>query len=136
MDRIDAMRLYVRVVELDSFSAAAGELRITQSTASKWIAALEQQLGVALLERTTRAKRLSDAGERFYVRAKELLASFDDALADVRDESVEPSGRLRVSVPVVFGRRFVVPTLASFMQRHAKLELELSFGDRYVNLLR
>lgn len=129
------MRLYVRLVELKSFSAAARELRVKQSTASKWLAALEDQLGVALMERTTRTKRITEAGETFYQRAKEMLAAYESTTAELSNRAPEPSGRLRVSVPVVFGRIFVVPVAAEFMRRYSKVELELVFSDQYQNLV-
>lgn len=135
MDRLDAMRLFVRLVEHKSFSAAARELRVKQSTASKWIAALEEQLGAQLLERTTRTQRLTEAGELFYQRARELLAAYEETAAALQDRAPEPTGRIRVNVPVVFGRLFVVAEAAEFLRRFPKVELELVFNDRYVNLI-
>ena len=135
MDRIDAMRAFTRLVELGSFSAVAADLRIKQSTASKWIVALEEELHVQLVERTTRAQRVTSAGQLFYQRAKEILASYEDAASLLRQDSPEPCGRLRVSVPVVFGRLFIVPILVQFMERFTRVELELIFSDRYMNLV-
>lgn len=135
MDRVDAMRLFARLVERRSFSAAARELRVKQSTASKWVAALEEQLGTALVERTTRTLKVTDAGQRFYRRALELVAGFDEVTAELRDRSPEPRGKIRLSVPVVFGRLFVVPLVAEFLRRHQHVDVELVFNDRYVNLV-
>lgn len=135
MDRLDAMHLFVRLVELKSFSAAARELRIKQPTASKWLAALEHELGVTLMERTTRTKRLTEDGETFYRRAKELLAAYENTTAELQKRAPVPSGRIRVSVPVVFGRLFVMPEAARFMQSFRQVELELVFNDRYINLV-
>lgn len=135
MDRIDAMRLFVRLAERGTFSAAARDLRVKQSTASKWVAELERQLGTSLVDRTTRSLRLTEAGRRFSARAVEVLAGFDGIYAELADGSAEPAGRVRASVPVVFGRRFVVPLVAGFLKRHPKVEAELVFNDRYVNLV-
>lgn len=135
MDRIDTMRLFLRLVERGSFSAAAQELRIKQSTASKWLAELEAQLGVSLLSRTTRRLHLTEAGRRFQSRAAEVLSAFDVLTGEFKEASREPSGRIRVSLPVVFGERFIVPLLIPFLQKHSKVEAELVLSDRYVNLV-
>ncbi len=135
MDRIDAARLLVRLAERGSFSAAARDLRIKQSTASKWIAELERQMGVTLVERTTRALHLTDAGRLFQARATEMLASFDALSSELSERTPTPTGRVRLSVPVVFGRLFVVPQLAPFLSHHPQIEAEVVLDDRYVNLV-
>ena len=135
MDRLDAMRLYLRIVELKSLSAAARELRVKQSTASKWLAALEEELGASLIERTTRTKRVTESGALFYARAKELLAAYESTAAELSSRAPEPVGRLRVSAPVVFGRMFVAPVACEFLRRSPKVEIDLVFDDRYVNLV-
>lgn len=135
MDRLDAMRLYVRLVELKSLSAAARDQRVRQSTASKWLSTLEDELGAPLVERTTRKSRVTPAGETFYRRAKELLVTYDDISAEISERTSEPGGHLRVSLPVVFGRKFLVPVAADFLRRFRKVELELVFNDRYVNIV-
>ena len=135
MDRIDALRLFTRLVERGSFSSAARDLKIKQSTASKWIAQLEAELGSTLVQRTTRSVRVTDEGQRLLLRAREILAAFDDMRTELQARSPEPSGLIRVSVPVVFGRRFVVPAIADFLKRHPLVHLELILNDRYVNLV-
>jgi len=135
VDRLDAMRLFVRLAEQRSFSAAAKDLRIKQSTASKWVAELEQQVGVGLVERTTRSVHLTDAGHTFLARCLEVLAAFDGMTQEFEERSPQPSGRVRLSVPVVFGRLFVVPLVVEFMRQHPKVDAELVFNDRYVNLV-
>lgn len=129
------MRLFLRLVERGSFSAAAKDLRIKQSTASKWIAELEAQLGVSLIERTTRRLHVTEAGRRFAARAAEVLSSFDSITGELREASPEPTGRIRLSLPVVFGRRFVVPIVVEFLNKFPKVEAELALNDRYVNLV-
>lgn len=135
MDRINAMRLFSRLVERGSFSAAARDLRIKQSTASKWVAELEEQLGVSLVERTTRALRITPAGNRFHAGCIDVLGNYDELTSEIQNTSPEPSGKLRVSLPVVFGVRFAVPLLADFLRRFPKVSADLALSDRYVNLV-
>jgi len=136
MDRLAAMHAFVRVVELQTFTAAAAQLRVTQSTVSKWVAALEEDCGALLLARTTRRTRLTDAGQLFYERAREVLAGYDAMMAEMRDTAATSlRGRVRVSVPVVFGRLFVVDAVAAFMREHPEVEVDLVFNDRYVSLV-
>ncbi|MDB4989254.1 MAG: LysR family transcriptional regulator [Myxococcaceae bacterium] len=135
MDRLDAMRLFVRLAEQHNFSAAAKDLRIKQSTASKWVAELEQQLGIGLVERTTRSVRLTDAGRTFHAHCLEVLSAFDGMIHELTERSPHPSGRVRLSVPVVFGRLFIAPLVAEFLGQHPNVAAELAFNDRYVNLV-
>ena len=135
MDRITAMRAYTRVVELGSFTAVAHELRVKQSTVSKWLASLEEEVGVQLIERTTRTQRVTTAGHRFYQRALSLVGAYDDALSEVRQEASELRGRVRMSVPVVFGRLFITDPVARFVEQNAKVEVELFQSDAYEDLL-
>jgi len=135
MDRIEAMRAYVRLVERGSFTAVAGELRVKQSTVSKWIAALERELGARLMDRTTRSSHVTEEGQRFYVKAREVLDAYERAVGAVGPGDGRLRGRVRMNVPVVFGRRFVVPIVADFLREHPDVEMELSFDDDYVNLV-
>ena len=135
MDRIEAMEAFVRLVELGNFSKVAKELRIKQSTVSKWMAKLEKQLHVQLIERTSRSVRITDAGQLFYHHSREILATFEDTQAQLQKVSTELRGRLKVSVPVVFGRLFITPYISAFMHLHPGLELELVFNDSYVRML-
>jgi DNA-binding transcriptional LysR family regulator len=129
------MRLFHRLAAQGSFSAAARDLKIKQSTASKWVAELEGELGVRLVDRTTRALRLTEAGRRFLSRSAEVLAAFDATVGDLADNWSALAGRVRISVPVVFGRVFVVPVLAEFLRKHPAVAAELAFNDRYVRLV-
>ncbi len=135
MDRVTILRAFVRLVELETFSATAADLRVSQSTVSKWIASLETEVGARLVDRTTRSLHVTDAGQRFYRRASAILADYEGAVDEVRDVSDTLRGRIRVSVPVVFGQRFVVPLVADFLTRHEQIEIELIFSDRYLNLV-
>lgn len=135
VDRLDALRLFSRLAERGSFSAAAHDLKIKQSTASKWIAELEAEFAVNLVERTTRSVRISEDGQRLLVRAREVLAAFDELSGDFAQRLAKPRGRVRLSVPVVFGRLFVVPAVGEFLKRHPDVSAELVMNDRYVNLV-
>jgi DNA-binding transcriptional LysR family regulator len=135
MDRLDDLHAFVRLVELGSFSAAAEDLRVRQSTVSKWIAALEDELGAQLVDRTTRAIRITDPGERLYQRAQDVLAAWEETRIALGEADGELAGRVRVNVPVVFGRRFVLPALSEFRRSHPSVELDVAFNDRYVNLI-
>lgn len=135
MDRLQAMRAFVRVVELGSFTRAAAELRVKQSTVSKWVAALEEQLAAQLVQRTSRAHRVTEAGRLFYDRAREILGTWEDLELALGRATPGLRGRLKVSVPAVFGRLYVLPHVPRFAEAHPDLEIELSFDDRYVNLV-
>lgn len=135
MDRILALQAFVRLAELGTFSAASADLRVRQSTVSKWIAALEEELGVQLVERTTRSLRVTDAGTAFLKDAREVIAAYDAAAARVQRRSPALRGRLRINVPVVFGRLFVMSPVRGFARRHGDIEIEMVFSDRYVNLV-
>ncbi|HKO50105.1 MAG TPA: LysR family transcriptional regulator [Polyangiaceae bacterium] len=135
MDRIDALRLFSRIAELGSFSSAARELKVKQSTASKWVAELESALGTTLVERTTRSVRITESGQRLLVRARDILLAFDELSADFEQRATAPGGHIRVSIPVVFGRLFVVPAIADFLKRHPQVSAEVVIIDRYVNLV-
>src|SRR5277367_2289457 len=135
MDRIEALRLFVRLAEQGSFTAAARSMKIKQSTASKWIASLEGELGSTLVERTTRSLHLTDVGRRLHERAREILAAFDAMTEEVTENPALPMGRVRISAPVVFGRLFVAPLLIEFVKKHPRVDLEVVLSDRYVNLV-
>jgi DNA-binding transcriptional LysR family regulator len=135
VDTIESFRAFARLVERGSFSSVASELGVKQSTVSKWMQSLESQLGVQLIERTTRAMHVTDAGQRFYRAALEVLDAYDAALGSVHDADTRLRGRIRLSVPEVFGRLHVVPQVARFAQKHPELSLELSFADRYVDVV-
>ncbi|GAP35187.1 LysR family transcriptional regulator [Piscinibacter sakaiensis] len=135
MDRVAALRLFVRVVETGSFSRAAGDLALTQPTATKHVAALERRLGARLFHRSTRGVTPTEVGAAYYDKAKRILAELDEAddLAALLHGRMH--GQLRLGSSVAFGRRVLVPLALRFMQAHPGLNLELSFEDRYVDLV-
>jgi DNA-binding transcriptional LysR family regulator len=133
-DRLFALRLFARVAHKRSFSAAGRELSIPQSTASRTMAMLERELGVALLVRTTRAVTLTDAGLDFLARIEPILAGLDEAEHVVRGTG-ELRGTLRIGLPTNFAVRVVIPRLSAFMSRHPALRIDLMTGDQRQDLV-
>jgi len=131
MDRIDAMRLFVRVADAGSFSRAAADLGIGQPTVSRRIQDLESQLDAMLFLRTTRALSLTEAGERFYRRAVDILAEYDEAEAEARGLEHEPVGLLRISCSHSFARRVIAPEIASFMRIYPHVKFDV-IGDDFL----
>ncbi len=135
MNRIEAMTTFVTVAESRGFAAAARQLRISPSAATRLVAALESHLGIRLLQRTTRSVTLTDAGARYLESARRILTAIADAESSARAEVAIPTGRLAVAAPLVFGRREVAPVLQEFLTRHPTVTGELMLADRAVNLL-
>ncbi|MBV8159048.1 MAG: LysR family transcriptional regulator [Dyella sp.] len=134
MDRLTSMAVFVKAVDLGSFAAAADALGLSGPMVGKHVHFLEERLGVRLLTRTTRRQSLTDFGRAYYDRCKIVLAEADAADALAADQLAEPRGKLRVTMPVHFGRRCVAPVLLRLAQQYPALELDLSFNDRFVDL--
>ena len=130
-----ALSIFARVAERKSFVRAARDLGITQSGVSNAIGRLEEQLGVRLLARTTRSVGLTDDGAALFERSRQILADLDEAEQVLTRARLTPSGRLRVDMPVCFGRLRVVPLLGAFRARYPQIELVASSTDRYVDLV-
>lgn len=135
MDRLAAERMFVKVVETGSFAAAARRLGTSSGQASKLVARLESDLGVKLLNRTTRALALTEAGQTYADRLRALLEALDDLDAEVRDAGATPRGRLRLTAPLTFGTLRLAPLLARFACAHPAIHLDVQFTDRIVNLV-
>ncbi len=135
MDRLDAIQMFVRVVESGSFSTAASERGVGQPAVSKQIAALEAHLGAQLLRRTSRSLTLTDAGQEFYESALRLVGEVEDAESRVGHRQLAPSGLVRATVAPVFGRLYVVPRLREFFARYPEISVEFLISDRSVNLI-
>ncbi|MBK9135019.1 MAG: LysR family transcriptional regulator [Betaproteobacteria bacterium] len=135
MDSLAGMQLFVRVVETGSFSRAAAALGTTQPTATKAVAAAEKRLGARLLHRTTRGVTPTEVGALYYERCKLIVREVEAAgsLATLRQGAV--GGTLRISTSVAFGRRVMVPLVLRYMREQPHLTVDLSFDDRYVNLV-
>jgi len=135
MDKLAALRVFVEVAETGGFSSAARRLDCAASSVVRSVDALEESLGTVLFNRSTRQVTLSDAGSAYYARAKKLLEDMADADASVSDRGGEPSGPLRVSVPVAFGLRCIVPRIAEFLSAYPKLALDICLSDAIVDLI-
>ena len=135
MDRITGIGLFIRVVETGSFSRAALEAGVTQPTATKAVAAMEQRLGARLLHRSTRGVTPTETGALYYDKCKLIACEIDEAdnLATLLQSQV--GGHLRISTSVAFGRRVMAPLVLRYMALHPGITLDLSFDDRYVNLV-
>ena len=135
MDRIDAMRLFLRVADAGSFSRAAADLSIGQPTVSRRIQDLEHQIGAELFHRTTRALSLTEAGQKFYGRAQDILSEFDEAEAEARGLDQEPVGMLRVSAPHSLSQIVITPTIAPFLDKYPHIRMDLMTDDTYTDLV-
>jgi DNA-binding transcriptional LysR family regulator len=134
MDRFDSMNLLVRVVERQSFSAAASDLGIPRSSATLAIKQFEERLGVRLLHRTTRHVTPTLEGEIYYRRCKTILAEIEDADAALTGR--EARGLLRIEVHGPTARTFILPELPTFLKRYPALTLYIGEGDRFVDIVR
>lgn len=132
---LDALQIFVRIAETGSFSAAARDLALSKSAASKKLAALEDRLGARLINRTTRRLSLTEAGADFLERAQRILAELDEAAQAVGRLTDEPRGTLRVNAPMSFGILHVAPALADFVGRYPELGVTLDLDDRRVSLI-
>jgi DNA-binding transcriptional LysR family regulator len=133
--QLESLRVFVRVAELASFTRAAEQLGIAKAGASAAVAQLEQQLGTRLLQRTTRSVRLTPDGEQFVERCQSLLADADELQTLFQNSASALGGRLRLDLPVLMARNFVIPRLPEFLAAHPELEIELSTTDRRVDLV-
>lgn len=136
MDRFDAMRAYVQVVESGSFTGAARALELHKATVSQQVQQLEERLGVRLLARTTRSVAPTSEGLAYYPRACAILQQVDEAESGLRKRGGAPGGLLRVEVPVALGRLVLVPEIRSFLERYPRISVELGCTDRAANLVR
>jgi DNA-binding transcriptional LysR family regulator len=135
MDRITGVQLFARIVETGSFSKASLDLGITQPTATKHVAAVEARLGARLLNRNTRGVSATEIGALYYQKCKAIQRELEEAdnLASLLQSRI--GGLLRISTSVGFGRRVLTPLVLAFMKKHPEITIDLSFDDRYVNLV-
>jgi DNA-binding transcriptional LysR family regulator len=135
MDRIQAVRLFIRVVDLGSFSKAAADLGVGQPAATKMVATLENKLGSRLLHRSTHGVSPTEVGLLYYEKCKLILHHVEEAESVAALMQSQVQGGLRIGTSVAFGRRVMVPLVMQFMRLNPKLQIELSFEDRYVDLI-
>jgi DNA-binding transcriptional LysR family regulator len=136
MDRFNAMRIFTRIVELESFSKAAEDLQMPAATATYTIKQLEARLGVRLLQRTTRHVSTTLDGQAYYQRCLRILADVEETEAGFGNSGVAPRGKLRVDLQGTVAQHYVLPRLKEFFARYPDLELEIGTGDRLVDLVR
>ncbi len=134
-DRYDDLACFVKVAEVGSIAHAAPALGRSPSQVSRTLTRLEDRLGVRLLHRTTRRLTLTEEGRALFERARTSLAELDEAEAAVGHVQGTPRGRLRVSLPVLFGHRFVAPLAARFAAENPRVTVDLAFDDRKVDLV-
>lgn len=135
MPRLEPDRLFVTIVETGSLAAAARRLGMSSGQASKLLAKLEADLGVRLLNRTTRALSATEVGQAYYDRIRAILDDLDALDAQVMDRATTPRGRLKLTAPLTFGTLRLVPALNDFARLYPQIDLDVSFTDRMVNLV-
>lgn len=135
MDRIDSMRLFVRVAELGSFSAVAQQMNIERSVVTRKVAALEAHLGAKLLARSTRRLSLTSAGAPYLEKCREILSLVEAAEADLTENRQAPRGHIRITLPFSFGIHQLMPLFGDFMTENPEISIELDFNDRRANLI-
>ncbi len=135
LDRVTGMQVFVRVAALGSLSAAARALGMSQTMATKHMAALEDRLGTKLLHRTTRRLSLTEAGRNYLEAAERILSEIDEADSRAAISVAEVRGQLRLNAPVSFGIREIAPLLPDLCASHPGLTIDLGLNDRYVDLV-
>ena len=135
MDKLNAISAFVKIVDAGSMTAAAEALDVSQPSMVRTLAALERELGVRLLNRTTRRMSLTDEGRDYYERSRQILAAVEDAELSLSARQATPRGRLRIASSVSFGRTFVAPVVAEFLLAHPEINVELVLLDRVVDLV-
>jgi DNA-binding transcriptional LysR family regulator len=135
MDRLLSMTVFAKAVEMGSFSAAAEVFRMSPQLVGKHVRMLEQQLGVQLLNRTTRRQHLTEIGASYYEKVKIILAEVDSAEGLVADSRGTPSGLLRINAPVTFGIHALMPRLTEYMTTHPEVHVEVALTNRYIDAL-
>lgn len=135
MHSLPDIAVFVQVVDSGSFTAAAERLEMSKSAVSKYVTRLEGQLGVRLLNRTTRRLSLTEAGQVFYERSRSGLAAIEDAQAEVSHLQGEPRGTLRINTPMSFGILHIAPALAEFSRRYPDVTVDMNLDDRHVDVI-
>lgn len=135
MDRFLEMQTFAAVVDAGSFVKAAEALGLSKAAMSRHVGELETRLGVRLLQRTTRRLSLTEEGQVFYARSKELLAGVDEAEAEITSRSGAASGLLRINAPFTFGILHLAPLWGVFRSQYPQVELDVTLADRVVDLV-
>jgi DNA-binding transcriptional LysR family regulator len=134
-DRLTAIEVFVRIVEEGSLTAAGERLGLSRAAVSKQLVALEDRLGVRLLNRTTRRSSLTEAGSVFYERARQILMELAEAEREARRNSARPTGRLRLNAPMTFGTMHLAPAIPAYSAAHPAVTVDMTLNDRIVDLV-
>jgi DNA-binding transcriptional LysR family regulator len=135
MDRLHLMTVFVAVAEAQGFAAGARKLGLSPAAVTRAVAALEERLGVRLLERSTRHVRVTEAGQRYLDDCRRLLAELDEADDAAAGLNAAPRGQLALTAPVLFGRMYVMPAIVDYLRRHPDTQVSAVFVDRVTHLL-
>lgn len=135
MDRLEAMRIFLTVAETSGFAGAARRLRLSPPSVTRAVAALEERLGTSLFQRSTRHVRLTQAGQRFLMDARRILADLEEAEASAAGDHGVPRGELSITASQMFGRIHVAPLVQDFLDRYPQVSARLLLLDRVANLI-
>jgi len=135
MDKLEALHVFVEVAECRSFVAASRKLDLSAPAVTRSVAQLEHELGVRLLNRTTRHVRLTDSGARFFEDAKRILEDVEQATVRASGSYAEPKGVLAITAPVLFGQKHIVLIVAEYLQNNPSVTVKALFYDRISNIL-
>lgn len=135
MDKLNLMNSFVHVAELQSYTAAAAKLNKTKALMSTHVRQLEESLNIRLISRSTRGFNLTEAGQRYYYQARQILDEVAALESSIKEGEQQMAGRLRLSVPTTFGEAVVMPFIADFMKRYPSMNIEADLNDRYVDLV-
>ena len=133
MDKLESLRAFTQVVVSGGFAAAARQMGVSRSAVNKLVIALENELDVQLLHRSTRVVTPTETGLAFYERCVEILASLEEAERSITQLHEEPKGRLRVNAPMTFGTMHLAPVLADFLAQYTELQVQLTLSDRFID---
>lgn len=129
------MQVFITVVDMGSFVDAADKLNMSKQAVSRYISGLEDRLQSRLIQRTTRKMSLTHEGQHFYLQAKSILDSLDEAEATIHPDQAEPRGVIRINVPVSFGILHLAPLWSKFMEKYPQITLDITLADRVVDIL-
>ncbi|AFZ38294.1 transcriptional regulator, LysR family (plasmid) [Stanieria cyanosphaera PCC 7437] len=133
MDKLKSLMIFIQSAQSGSFSKTARHLGMAPSAVSRAVLRLEDELGVRLLQRTTRSLTLTEDGEQFYKRARHILNDLEEAELEIKQSQSRPTGTLRLDLSFTFGKLHIAPALMQFAARYPELSLNVSFNDRFVN---
>ena len=135
MDKLSAIQTFIRVAEAGSFSAVAKELGTSQSSVSKSVAALEKDLGIKLLARTTRSISLTEEGGRYFEQVRRLVAEIQDAEIALKNGEHQLTGVLRIAASVGYGRKVLMPLIDQFLTEHPEVKIDLNLNDGFIDIV-